>query len=197
MPKFPELDASLGEPLELPVPLPAYGDRPAGQVKVYYVPPVDGETWEWLAARFAAGGGDDDEQVDDKSEKTIYLRCLSQAVYDQLWADKAGWEQIRRCGLTALSWHVQGEEQAMKVWVGGPPKKKSTSETDEPTETPAEDPSTPTPGSESGTTPSPRRRASRGQTSSNGGGSSKPTSTSSTASTLDSPDSFESAPATG
>ncbi|GGS88529.1 hypothetical protein GCM10010176_035380 [Nonomuraea spiralis] len=187
MPKFPELNASLGESLELPVPLPR------GQVKTYYVPPVDAETWEWLSARFAAG---DDEEVDDRSEKTIYQRCLG-PVYDELYADKAGWEQVRRCGLTALSWHVQGEEAAMKVWVGGPPKRRSTSETDEPTETPAEDPSTPTPDSESGTTPSRRRQASPGRTSSSGGRSSKQTSTSSTGSTSDNPGSSGSAPATG
>ncbi|MET7333271.1 hypothetical protein [Nonomuraea sp. NPDC005650] len=154
------MDASLGETLDLPVPLPS------GQVKEYKVPPVDAETWTWLTVRFNAR---DDEEVDDESETALWERCLG-PVYEQLVADRAGWEQIRRCGLTALSWHVQGEEQAMKVWVGGVPKRSSTSETDEPTETPAEAPSTPTPDSETGTAPTPKRaRGSRGRTSSNAG----------------------------
>jgi hypothetical protein len=159
MPKFPELDASLGESLDLPVPLPS------GQTKTYSVPPVDAETWTWLSVRFAAR---DDEEVDDTGETTLWQRCLG-PVYDQLVEDRAGWEQIRRCGLTALAWHVQGEEHAMKVWVGGIPKKRSTSETDGPTETPEEAPSTPTAGSETGTTPTRRRRPSPGPTSSTAG----------------------------
>ncbi|MGA5764475.1 DUF7426 family protein [Nonomuraea bangladeshensis] len=177
MPKFPELDASLGESLDLPVPLPS------GQTKTYSVPPVDAETWLWLSVRFNAR---DDEEVDDDSETMLWQRCLG-PVYKQLVEDKAGWEQIRRCGLTALSWHVQGEEQAMKVWVGGVPKRRSTSETAEPMETPAADQSTPTPVSESGITPNRKTQESRGRTSSNGGTSSKSTSTTSTGSTSDSP----------
>ncbi|MGW4411158.1 DUF7426 family protein [Nonomuraea sp. NPDC004702] len=179
MPRFPELDASLGESLDLPVPLPS------GQVKTYSVPPVDAETWTWISKRFTTSN--DDDEVDDKSEMTLHKRCLG-PVYDELVADKAVMDQIRRCGLTALAWHVQGEEQAMKVWVGGVPKRRSTSETDEPTETPAEDPSTQTPDSESGTTPT-RIKApgSRGRTSSNAGTSSRRTSTKRTGSTSGSP----------
>lgn len=159
MPKFPELDASLGEPLHLPVPLPA------GQTKTYSVPPVDAETWTWLSVRFNAR---DDEEVDDAGETALWQRCLG-PVYGQLVEDKASWEQIRRCGLTALAWHVQGEEHAMTVWVGGVPKRQSTSETSTPAETPEEGPSTPTPASETGTTPTRKRRPSPGQTSSNAG----------------------------
>ncbi|MGW4469665.1 DUF7426 family protein [Nonomuraea sp. NPDC004354] len=161
MPRFPELDASLGETLDLPVPLPN------GQVKTYSVPPVDAETWTWLTTRFGAAG--DDETVDDTSEMALYGHCLG-PVLDQLKTDRAGLEQIRRCGLTALSWHVYGEEAALKIWEGGIPKRRSTSETAEPTEIPAEAPSTPSPGSESGTTPTPKRaRGSRGRTSSTAG----------------------------
>lgn len=161
MPKFPELDASLGETLDLPVPLPS------GQVKEYKVPPVDAETWAWITARFATGS--DDEEVDDTSEGTLYRRCLGDAVYDELWADHAGWDQIRRCGLTSLSWHVNGEETALKVWVGGVPKRPSTSETAEPTETSAEAPSTRRRASATGTTPTPKKPRSPGRTSSTAG----------------------------
>ncbi|MFE3449622.1 hypothetical protein ACFXJ8_11870 [Nonomuraea sp. NPDC059194] len=175
MPRFPELDASLGETLDLPVPLPA------GQVKEYKVPPVDADTWTWLTARFAASS--DDDVLDDETETGLYRRCLG-PVYDQLKTDKAGWEQIRRCGLAALAWHVHGEQAALKVWEGGLPKQRSKSETGEPTETQAEAPSTPPPGSESGTTPTLRKaQGSRGRTSSTAGTSSKSTSTKRTAST--------------
>ncbi|WP_326637271.1 hypothetical protein OG884_26495 [Streptosporangium sp. NBC_01755] len=175
MPKFPELDASLGETLDLPVPLPKRGSRPAGQVKMYSVPPLDADTWTRFTARFtslkdkALAAKDDDEEVaDDQSEAALHRQSLG-AVYDELVADGAAWPQIRRCGLTALNWHIHGEERAMEVWAGGIPKRRSTSETDGTTETLAEAPSTPSPGSESGTTRSRRDRASRGQTSSPAG----------------------------
>lgn len=160
MPKFPELSASLSETLDLPVPLPA------GQVKTYRVPPVDAETWTWLTSKFVSSS--DDETVDDASETTLYRRCLG-PVYDELVADRAVMEQIRRCGLTALSWHVYGEEGALRVWEGGIPKRRSTSATDQPAGTPAEAPSTPPPVSASGTTPTRKTRASRGRTSSTAG----------------------------
>lgn len=166
MPKFPELDASLGETLDLPLPLPG------GGVTIYSVQPLDAETW----ARFTAlwtnlGSKDDDEEVDKATEEDYYRKALG-AVYDELVADKAAWAQIRRCGVTAINWHLHGADRALEVWEGGAPKTPSTSETDELTETPAEAPSTPRPASETGTTPSPSRaRASRGQTSSDAGSS--------------------------
>ena len=164
MPRFPELDASLGETLDLPVPLPS------GQVKDYSVQPLDAETW----ARFTAlwtdlGSKDDDEEVDKATEEDYYRKALG-IVYEQLVADKAAWAQIRRCGVTAINWHLHGVERALEVWEGGAPKTPSTSETDELTETLAEAPSTPQPGSETGITPS-RARASRGRTSSGAGSS--------------------------
>lgn len=169
MPRFPELDASLGETLDLPVPLPG------GQVKIYNVQPLDADTWARFTARFtgikdrAANATDDDEEVaDDKSEAALHRQSLS-AVYDELVADKAAWPQIRRCGLTALSWHIHGEERAMEVWAGGIPKRQSTSETDEPTETPAAGRSTPSPASASGTTRNRKAPGSSGRTSSAAG----------------------------
>jgi hypothetical protein len=176
MPKFPELDASLGETLDLPVPLPARGSRPAGQVKTYSVPALDADTWARLASKFtglrdkaAAAESDDEEIADDRSEAALYRQSLG-TVYDELTSDGATWKQIRACGLTALTWHIHGTDAAMEIWArGGVPKPRSTSTTDESTETPAEAPSTPPPASESGTTQSPRRRASRGQTSSPAG----------------------------
>lgn len=166
MPRFPELNASLGETLDLPLPLPG------GRVKEYSVPPLDAETW----ARFTAlwtdlGSKDDEEEVDKATEEDYYRKALG-VVYDELVSDKAAWAQIRRCGITAINWHLHGEERALEVWEGGAPKTPSTSETDELTETPAEGPSIPTPASESGTAPSrSRARASRGPTSSAAGSS--------------------------
>ncbi|MEV4245226.1 hypothetical protein AB0J63_17645 [Streptosporangium canum] len=169
MPKFPELDASLGETLDLPVPLPA------GRVMTYSVLPLDADTWARLASRFtglkdkAATANDEDEEVaDDKSEAALYRQSLG-SVYDDLVSDGATWKQIRACGLTALTWHIHGTEAAMEIWArGGVPKPRSTSTTDE-TETPAEAPSTPSPASASGTTPSRRTRGSSGRTSSPAG----------------------------
>lgn len=163
MPKFPEMAASLGETLDLPVPLPN------GETKTYVIPPMDADSW----ARFAAGMralGEDDEVVD---EAVIFRKALGDEIYDQLVADGAAWVQIRRCGATAMQWHMHGEERALQVWEGGIPKRLSTSETDDPTETQEAGPSTPRPASESGTTPSPKTRASRGSSSSSGGRSSK------------------------
>ncbi|MFD0886768.1 hypothetical protein ACFQ08_19650 [Streptosporangium algeriense] len=170
MPRFPELDASLGETLDLPLRLPS------GQMKTYVVQPVDAESWTWLTARFtglsekvATAKDDGEEAVDDRGEAALYRRCLG-PVYDELLADRAGWRQIRACGLTALAWHVHGEEAAQEVWErGGLPKSKSTSEMSDETGTPAEDPSTPSPASESGTTPNRKGRASVGTTSSPAG----------------------------
>ncbi len=176
MPKFPELDASLGETLDLPVPLPARGSRPAGQVKVYSVPALDADTWARLAARFtglkdkaAAAESDDEEVADDRSEAALYRRSLG-PVYDELTSDGATWTQIRACGLTALTWHIHGTDAAMEIWArGGVPKPRSTSTTDESTETPAEAPSTPPPVSGSGTTRSRKAQGSSGRTSSPAG----------------------------
>ena len=164
MPRFPELEASLGEPLVLPVPLPG------GQVKEYSVPPLDAETWARFSALWSGlADKDDEEQVDKKTEEDYFRKSLG-PVYDELVADKAAWTLIRRCGMTAVTWHIHGEDRAIQVWMGGVPKSSSTSETDETTETPAEAPSTPSPASETGTTPTPTRaRASRGQTSSTAG----------------------------
>ncbi|MFJ2029426.1 hypothetical protein [Streptosporangium sp. NPDC087985] len=167
MPKFPELDASLGETLDLPVPLPG------GGTMTYSVQPLDADTWARLASRFtglkdrAAAAKDDDEEIaDDRSEAALYRQSLG-SVYDDLISDGAAWKQIRACGLTALTWHVHGEEAAMEIWArGGVPKPRSTSTTDEPAGTPAEDPSTPSPASATGTTRNPSRRASPGKTSS-------------------------------
>ncbi|WP_187415138.1 hypothetical protein [Nonomuraea sp. PA05] len=187
MPRFPQLAASIGEPLYLPVPLPS------GQVKEYAVPPADAETWTQLTTRFAASG--DDDVIDDPTEADLYRRWLG-PVYDELEADGAAWEQIRRCGVTVFAWHVHGEEAALRVWEGGLPKPRSTSTTVE-TETPAEDRSTPQPASANGTTRSRKTAGSRGRTSSTGGSTSKRTSTSSTASTSAPPASSDSGPATG
>jgi hypothetical protein len=166
MPRFPELDASLGETLDLPVPLRS------GQVKEYKVLPLDAETWARFTAMWTAvADQDDDEEVDKKTEEDYFRKALGD-VYDQLTADGVFWAQVRRCGLAAIAWHLHGEERAMAVWLGASPKAPSTSETSSLTETPAEDPSTPSPASETGTTPSPRRaRASRGPTSSAAGSS--------------------------
>jgi hypothetical protein len=165
MPRFPELDASLGETLDLPVPLPG------GGIMTYSVQPLDAETWARFTAMWATvADQDDDEEVDKKTEEDYFRKALGD-VYDQLVVDHAAWLQIRRCGLTAITWHLHGEERAMLVWLGQDPKALSTSETSETEETPAEDPSTPSPASETGTTPSPRRRASRGRTSSPAGSS--------------------------
>lgn len=167
MPKFPELDASLGETLDLPV-----------NGKVYSVPPLDAETWARFSAQFtrlsdkaAKAESDDEEVADDRNEATLYRRGLG-PVYDELAKDGATWAQIRVCGKTALVWHLHGTEVAMKMWTeGGSPKPTSTSETTEPTETPAAAPSTPSPASESGTTRSRKDRASNGRTSSRAGAS--------------------------
>jgi hypothetical protein len=165
MPKFPELDASLGETLDLPVPLPS------GQVKEYKVPALDAENWARFTALWSTvSGQDDDEEVDKRTEEDYFAKALG-TVYDQLVADRAAWPQIRRCGVTAVNWHLHGEERAMAVWLGASPKAQSTSEMSETTETPAEDPSTPQPASETGTTPNPKRPRSRGRTSSTGGSS--------------------------
>ncbi|MFC3980166.1 hypothetical protein ACFYY8_06245 [Streptosporangium sp. NPDC001559] len=168
MPRFPELDASLGETLDLPVPLPARGSRPAGQTKVYQVKPMDADTWARFTAHFtgvrdraAAAQSDDEEILDDRSEAAFLRRSLG-AVYDELVADGAAWPQIRRCGATALNWHLHGEERAMEVWQGGLPKLTSTSETTD-EETPAAAPSTPSPASGSGTTRSRRTAGSPGK----------------------------------
>lgn len=171
MPKFPELDASLGETLDLPVRLPS------GRSTIYSVPPADAENWARLASRFtglaekaAAAESDDEEVADDRSESALYRLSLGEAVYDQLVADGAGWRQIRACGLTALTWHIHGAEAAQDVWArGGLPKTRSTSTTAEETGTPAADPSTLTPASGSGTTPHRKGRASRGTSSSPAG----------------------------
>lgn len=159
MPKFPELEASLGETLDLPVPLPG------GGITTYSIPPMTADSW----ARFASGMralGDDDEPVD---EEVIFRKALGDDVYDHLVADGATWTQIRRCGATAMQWHMHGEERAMQVWLGGLPKRASTSETDEPTETPAEAPSTPRRASANGTTRNRKTPASRGKASSRAG----------------------------
>ncbi|WP_165781083.1 DUF7426 family protein [Streptosporangium minutum] len=169
MPRFPELDASLGETLDLPVPLPV------GGVMTYSVLPLDADTWTRLASRFtgikdkALAAQDDDEEVaDDKSEAALYRQSLG-SVYDDLVSDGATWKQIRACGLTALTWHIHGTEAAMEIWArGGIPKPRSTSTSDE-TETPAEGRSTPRPGSASGTTRSRKAPASPGKTSSPAG----------------------------
>lgn len=170
MPKFPELDASLGETLDLPLRLPS------GQTKTYVVQPTTAENWAKLAARFtglqdrlAAAQNDDEEVADDRSELALYRLTLG-AVFDELVTDGAAWRQIRAAGLTALSWHMHGPEAAEQTWrEGGLPKPRSTSETDATLETPAEDPSTNSPASESGTTRSRRGRASGGTTSSPAG----------------------------
>ncbi|MFI6814426.1 hypothetical protein ACIBG7_18590 [Nonomuraea sp. NPDC050328] len=163
MPKFPEMAASLGETLDLPVPLPN------GRTKTYVIQPLDADTW----ARFASGMralGEDDEPVD---EEVIFRKALGDEIYDELAADGAAWVQIRRCGATAMQWHMHGEERALQVWEGGVPKRLSTSETDDQTETQEEGPSTPRRASGSGTTPNRRTQGSRGSSSSGGGRSSK------------------------
>ncbi|MER7206338.1 hypothetical protein ABT340_04665 [Streptosporangium sp. NPDC000239] len=170
MPKFPELDASLGETLDLPLRLPS------GQMKICIVQPVDAKTWAKLAARFtglrdrlAAAQSDDEEVADDRSELALYRLTLG-TVFDELVADGAAWRQIRAAGLTALSWHMHGPEAAEQTWrEGGLPKPRSTSETSDETGTPAEGPSTPSPASESGTTPNRKGQASAGTTSSPAG----------------------------
>lgn len=163
MPRFPELDASLGETLDLPVPLPS------GQVKEYSVQPLDAKMWARFTAMWTTvADADDDEEVDKATEEDYFRKALGD-VYDQLTADGVFWKQIRRCGLAAIAWHLHGEERAMEVWLGASPKAPSTSETSSMAETQAEDPSTPPPDSGTGTTPNPRRRASRGPTSSSAG----------------------------
>ncbi|GHH67631.1 hypothetical protein GCM10017673_14950 [Streptosporangium violaceochromogenes] len=163
MPKFPELDASLGETLELPLRLPS------GQAKTYVVQPVNAKDWAQLAARFTGikdkirdAQADDEEVVDDRSEAALHRMTLG-PVYDELTADGAAWRQIRACGLTALAWHVHGDEAAQEVWErGGLPKPASASSE----EGAVEGPSTPTRASGSGTTRNRRGQASPGRTSS-------------------------------
>jgi hypothetical protein len=165
MPKFPEVAAFLGETLDLPI-----------NGTVYSIPAVDGETGVRLTARFTdaaekTDAGEGDEEVDDLSEIQLYKECLG-PVYAQLLANKVPWPMIKAAALTALAWHVHGEATALVVWErGGFPKRALTSEkTAEPTVIQGEVLSTPTPASESGTTPTPKRaRRSRGATSSPAG----------------------------
>lgn len=186
MPKFPELSASIGETLDLPVPLQT------GQVKTYQVPPADGASFLWMVDTFTdlkittRDAADDVEVLDDVAEDILYQRALG-PVYAEMLADRAAWEAIKAAGLTALAWHLHGPEVALAVWTRGGFPKPSTSTTSEATEeTPAAAPSTRSRASATGTTRK-KTTASRGRTSSTGGASSKRTSTRSTGSTSDSP----------
>ncbi|MEU4332328.1 DUF7426 family protein [Nonomuraea dietziae] len=166
MPKFPEVAQFLGETLDLPI---------GGTV--YSVPPVDAKVGVRLVTRFtevaskAEAAQDDDEEVaDDLGEIALYQDTLG-PVYAQLLADKVKWPMIKAAGLTALAWHLHGEEIALIVWErGGFPKRALTSEKKETPVIQGAVLSTPSPASESGTTPSRKRvRASRGRTSSPAG----------------------------
>jgi hypothetical protein len=165
MPRFPEVAAFLGETLDLPI-----------NGTVYSVPPVDAETGVRLVTRFTevsnrASAQDDDEEVaDDLGEIALFKETLG-PVYAQLVADRVPWPMIKAAGLTALTWHLHGEDVALVMWQhGGFPKRALTSKTTEPQVIQGAVLSTPSPDSESGTTPSPRKaRASRGRTSSGAG----------------------------
>ncbi|MFD1940531.1 hypothetical protein ACFSKW_54660 [Nonomuraea mangrovi] len=161
MPKFPEVAAFLGETLDLPI-----------NGTVYSVPPVDAETGVRLVSRFTevASKADDEEVSDDLTEIALYQETLG-PVYAQLLAAKVPWPMIKAAGLTALTWHLHGEDTALIVWErGGFPKRALTSTTAEPPVIQGEVLSTPSPDSESGTTPNPRKaRTSRGRTSSPAG----------------------------
>lgn len=164
MPKFPEVAAFLGETLDLPI-----------NGTVFSIPAVDGETGVRLVARFTdakakADAGDGDEELDEVSEIALYKETLG-AAYAHLIAAKVPWPMIKAAALTALAWHIHGEDTALIVWErGGFPKRALTSEKTEPRVIPGAVLSTPIPDSESGTTPTPKKtRASRGRTSSPAG----------------------------
>ncbi|PXY20310.1 DUF7426 family protein [Prauserella endophytica] len=124
-----------------------------------------------------------DLDLDDAGEVELYLDLIGPKRRAEMEANGVTYPQMVKVGATLLAWHIVGADYARRVWTNGgqieggdvrPPEQAG--ESSGPPKT-SRSSSTKTKRASSRKTPA---RKSRGATTSNGGGSSKPTSTAST-----------------
>lgn len=115
---FADLDEFFDDTLKLPV---------GG--KTYVIASVDAETGLWCqrmlstAAEVATGSDLSETEVgdlllDDDQERDLYRRVLGD-VYDELVADKVGWERLKHVGTTAFMWAAGNKQTAEDFWLSG------------------------------------------------------------------------------
>ncbi|MEU4511781.1 hypothetical protein AB0G05_19995 [Nonomuraea wenchangensis] len=144
MAQFRDLDEFFDDSLSLPI---------GG--KTYRVPPADAETGLFcqrlMAAGIDAANGKqvDAANLDDDGETDLYRRVLGGA-YDEMIADRVSWPRIKHAGVTAFLWIAGDADTAAKYWEAGPEAEAPEAEAAS---------STPSRGSTSGTSRTPRTRA--------------------------------------
>lgn len=167
----------------------------------YKVWGVDAETGIWAQALFDAGitvyskeeiteAQVDAVLLDDDAEPVAYRRLLGDA-YDEMLTNGVDWDDLKHAAMTALVWIVMGREQAEEHWASageeaaaapksGPNRgsRRASAAVARTTRKRAS-----TSGTKASTGTSSKAAASAGRKSSNSGPSSKPTSTTRTAST--------------
>lgn len=127
-----------------------------------------------IGAALAAGKPVDPNRVVLTNAEDLRLtrELVGPDTLTQLAADGVKWRELQHIVATLMTWHLNGEQAARKVWARG--------QEDQPADPPAPAASTKTAGSSTRKTPASR---SAGGKSSRTGRSSKPTSTASTKST--------------
>lgn len=125
-----------------------------------------------------------DLDLNDTEEVDLYLDLIGDEQRAAMEADGVSFQQMTHVGATLFAWHLVGRDMALRVWTRGrledddvrPPEQEGSESSDPPKTSPSS--STKAKTKPSATS---RGRRSRGATTSSGGGSSKRTSTASTA----------------